>query len=80
MKAIATLALLALTSCSGIISGLTGQPVASTPVLRTGATVPVNIATADLIQAEVSDPTKVYGLYDVGVVAGAIKEVSNSGK
>lgn len=69
-----------LSSCSGVISGITGQPVASTPVLREGAAVPVNVATADLIQAEVGDPKKVYGLYDVGVVAGAVGKVTNSGK
>lgn len=77
MKIIAAILAGASISCSGIISGITGQPVASVPVQREGGT-PVNIATADLIQAEVGPKDKVYGLYDVGLVAGAVGKVSKS--
>lgn len=69
----------ALSSCSGVISGITGQPVASTPVQREGGT-PVNVATADLLQAEVGNKETVYGLYDTGVVARAVGKVSASSK
>lgn len=79
MKYLAIVATFSLASCAGVISGITGQPVASTPVQRIGGT-PVNVATADLLQAEVGNKETVYGLYDTGVVAGAVGKVSSSGK
>lgn len=86
MKTLTTIILLAgvaslFTSCSGILSGITGQPVASTPVKRDAPDAkPVNIASTDLIQAEWGLPDKVYGLYDVGAVAEAVGKVSSSSK
>lgn len=77
---IAIIALAALlSSCSGLYSGITGQPVPATPVAREGGS-PVNVATSDLLQAEVGPKEVVYGLYDTGVVARAVGKVSNSGK
>lgn len=86
MKNITTIILLAcvasmFTSCSGVLSGITGQPVPSTPVKRDAPDAkPVNIATTDLIQAEWGVAEKVYGLYDVGAVADAVGKVSKSSK
>lgn len=84
MKTIVSLLLLLavasfFTSCSGVIAGITGQTPPVTPVQREGGT-PVNVATSDLLQAEVGPKDKAYGLYDIGLVAGAVGKVSRSAK
>jgi len=66
-----------LASCSGFISGMTGQPVAATEVKREGGT-PVKVATADLLQAEAGPKETVWGLYDTGAVARTVGEVVRS--
>lgn len=73
----AAFAALALSSCSGVIPGLTGQPVPTTPVKREGGT-PINVATSDLVQAEIGPADKAYGLYDVGAVANVVGKASVS--
>jgi len=63
---------------SGVISsGLTGQPIPSTAVQRTGHdTAPVVlISSADLALAEQGDPLAVHGLYDAGFLAKRAREV-----
>lgn len=68
---------LCFSSCAGVISGATGQPIPSTPVQREGGP-PVNVATADLFGAEAAPPTTVWGLYDAGWVARKVGQVSGS--
>lgn len=73
---------LGLPSCTGIVSGLTGQPVPSVSVQRAGhddAPV-IQVAANDMAQAELGDPTTVHGLYDVGQVSAAVGQVVDSGK
>lgn len=79
MKTIATLAACMLTSCAGLISGITGQPVAyEKATLSDGATI--NVAAVDLIRARQSPPETVWGLYDAGAVARNTAEVIAVGK
>lgn len=85
MKLFNKLILAALTptfaSCTAVLSGLTGQPVHATPVKREAPDAkPVQVATTDLLQAESGPPAAVYGLYDVGLVAGGVAKVVDSGK
>lgn len=61
-------------SCAGITSGLTGQPIPSTPVQRDGG-LPFSVATSDVYRAE-AEPLTVWGLYNAGRVAGAIQNGS----
>lgn len=77
---IAALALAAFsTSCAGLLSGVTGQPVPAVPVQRVDGDKPFAVAAADVYQAE-SQPGKVWGLYDAGAVAAATGQVVESGK
>lgn len=78
-KAAASIIAIALCSCAGVISGITGQPVPATEVAREGG-VPFQAATADVLQAEVSPPNIVWGLYNTGQVAGVVAKVTDSGK
>jgi len=70
---------LSLSSCAGIVSGITGQVPHATTVQREGGK-PVRIVTSDLLQAESGPPEKVHGLYDVGMVAAGVSTVMDSGK
>lgn len=82
MKALLSLSVICLGSCSGIYSGLTGQPIASAKVKRVEgpATAPeINVALQDLIRAE-SNPGRVYGLYDASAVADRVGELQGSSK
>ncbi|MBB5351361.1 hypothetical protein HNR46_001597 [Haloferula luteola] len=81
---------LTLQSCTGVISGLTGQPVASVAVLRLDEPTaePFQVATVDVLKAEVAAQKAreagtafpVSGLYDVGTVVDVVAEVVDSGK
>lgn len=71
---------LCFTSCAGVVSGFTGEPIHTTPVQRADGTGKViDIATTDLIRAEHRPPTA-WGLYDAGAVAARTAEVVDSGK
>lgn len=70
---------LPLCSCSGIMSGLTGQAPEPVAVKREGGT-PVNVVKRDLVLAEAGPPATVYGLYDVGRVAALTGKVVDTGK
>jgi len=70
---------LSLSSCAGIVSGITGQPPHATTVQREGGK-PVLIVTSDLLQAEAGAPEKVHGLYDVGMVAAGVGRITDAGK
>jgi hypothetical protein len=77
---IAALAITALfTSCAGLLSGVTGQPVPAVPVQRVDGDKPFAVAAADVFQAE-TQPGKVWGLYDAGAVASVAGQVVESGK
>lgn len=67
-------AAIAFSSCAGITSGLTGQPIPSTPVQRDGG-LPFSVATSDVYRAE-AEPLTVWGLYNAGRVAGVIQNGS----
>lgn len=73
------LACMAISSCSGIVSGLTGVPPEPVAVKRDGGT-PVNVVKRDLILAETGPPATVYGLYDIGQVARLTGKVVDTGK
>ncbi len=82
MKTASLLIILALSSCSGVYSGLTGQPIPSTKIKRVEgpATAPeLNVATQDLARAE-AYPDTVYGLYDAGRLAKRVGELQASSK
>lgn len=80
MKTIASIiALVGLTSCAGVISGITGQPVPSEPVVTKDGTV-INVASQDVYRAKTAPADTVWGLYDAGAVARQTGEVVNSGK
>lgn len=66
-------------SCSGIMSGITGQPVPTVQVQRIGGSTPFNVAAADVAQAE-TQPEKAWGLYDTKAVADSIGQVFTSSK
>lgn len=68
-------------SCVGTYSGLTGQPIPTTPVKRANVeNAPTfNVATADVVRAE-TEPGKAWGLYNAGAVADAVGQVVESGK
>lgn len=70
---------LPLCSCSGIVSGLTGQAPEPVAVKRADGP-PVNVVKRDLILAETGPPATVYGLYDVGQIARLTGQVVDSGK
>lgn len=62
---------------SGVItSGLTGQPIPSTPVQRAGDVTapPVLVSSSDLALAEAGDPKAVHGLYDAGYLVAKARE------
>lgn len=81
MKFLIPIIALSLNCCTGVLSGLTGQPTHATAVKRNAPDAkPVQIATSDLLQAEAGPPEKVHGLYDVGLVAGGVAQVVKSGK
>jgi len=62
---------------SGVItSGLTGQPIPSTAVQRSGhdeAPI-ILVSSTDLAIAEAGDPAAVHGLYDAGFLAQAARD------
>ena len=70
---------LALTSCAGLTSGLTGQPIQTVPVQRAEGGVPFQVAGSDVYRAETT-PGRVWGLYDAGTVAATTGQVVESGK
>lgn len=72
-------AALLLSSCSGIYSGITGQPIATEPV-TTKDNATLNVASADILRARTSPPDTAWGLYDAGLVARRTAEVIKSGK
>lgn len=64
----------ALSNCAALTSAITKQPIPATPVQRAGGP-PVNIATADLVQAEAAATSTVWGLYDAGWLAARATQV-----
>lgn len=72
------LAALALTSCAGVMSGLTGQPVPTVSVSRDDG-VEFEVALVDVITAE-GQPGKVWGLYDAGQIADLTSQGKALGK
>lgn len=72
-------AVLMLPSCSGILAGMTGQPIPTTPVSRDGGP-PIQVATADVLRAETAAPDTAWGLYNAGAVAAQTARVIDSGK
>lgn len=75
----ALLAICLLPSCTGIMAGVTGQPIAVEPVqTKEGKTF--NVASADLLRAQSSPPETAWGLYNAGLVAQRAREVIDSGK
>ena len=75
--------LLFLPSCAAIQSRVTGQEIRYeqlVPVERPDSR-PVNVARSDVFRAQTDpDPSKGFGLYDVGRVERALNTVVNSGK
>lgn len=71
-------ACVALPSCAGIGSAISGQPIPAVPVKRDGGT-PFNVATADVARAELK-PGVTWGLYNAGAVASAAANVIEAGK
>lgn len=76
--ALAVLAV-SLSSCSGVLSGVTGVPLSSVPVQRVGGDKPFQVAASDVFQAE-AQPGVTWGLYNAGAVASATSQVVDSGK
>ncbi len=68
-----------LTSCAGLGSAITGQPIATVPVQRVEGGVPFEVAASDVLRAE-TQPGRQWGLYDAGLVAAKGQEVIASGK
>jgi hypothetical protein len=70
-----------MTSCAGLISGITGTPIPAVAVQRVGQpdSLPVNIAASDYAAAEFA-PEKIHGLYDAGAVASVASQAVDSGK
>lgn len=74
-----------LSSCSGFIAGITGQPVATTAVQRAGQPQApiIMVSSSDLAQAEEEAKSaeasgskkKALGLYDAGWVAEQVGQV-----
>lgn len=72
---------LALSSCAGVTSGWTGQPIPTVPVQRTDGTGrPIDIAASDVLRAEQSPSGTAWGLYDAGAVADAVSPTVEAGK
>jgi len=77
-----SLIMASLTSCAVVQSRMTGQdivPEAVVPVDRPDSP-PVNVAQSDIARAQLGDPAKIYGLYDVGRAESAINKVTGAGK
>lgn len=69
----------AFTSCTGIMSGITGQPILTEPVVtKDGSTF--NVASADVLRTKGYPKETAWGLYDAGLVARQTAEVTNTGK
>lgn len=69
-----------LVSCAALGSAFTGQPIHATPVQRVDG-IPFQVATTDIVKAEISPPETIWGLYDAGKTAAMTSEViSYSGK
>jgi len=80
MKTIASLiAIFALSSCAGIMSAVTGQPI-TTEEVKTADGLTLNIAVIDIARSRTSPPDTAWGLYDAGLVARRTSEVIQSGK
>jgi len=68
----------ALQSCAGITSGLTGQPIATVRVQGPSG-IPFAVASQDVLRAE-TQVGKAWGLYDAGAVADTTGQVIQSSK
>jgi hypothetical protein len=69
-----------LVSCAGVYSGVTGQPIPTTPVHRLDGTGrPFDVATSDVTRAE-TQPGQAWGLYNAGAVAARTGQAVDSGK
>jgi len=71
---------LGMSSCTGIGSGLTGQAPPASPVQRVEGGTPFQVADRDLVRAETSPASTVWGLYSVSNVARATQVVTDAGK
>lgn len=83
LKFLASIVVLALASCSGIMAGITGQKPAAVAVQRAGQPQApiIQVAANDLAQAEAGDPDDIHGLYNTGQVAELVAQaVDVSGK
>lgn len=68
-----------LNSCAALSSAFTGRPIPTTPVMREGGR-PIQVATEDILRAEMAPPETAWGLYDAGAAAARARVVIDAGK
>lgn len=84
MKKFLLIPLLSLVSCSGVMSGITGEKIPTVPVQRLAKDLnpdpsgkPFNVASADVARAELN-PGSTWALYNAGAVAAAVSDTKKS--